>query len=139
MDTAYMHNSCHNLYGRQLARFFSVEEHTQPAPGSSWGRACPIEENTLRATASSKTWCLRGRMRWVVVDEADLLLTGGFKRDVRMILSSMKEGDRIAAAESVCHELGMEIERFWELPRALQRTAIQGAPLSDGAVFKDPK
>ncbi len=34
------------------------------------------------------------RMRAVVLDEADLLLTGGYERDAKRILGALREGDR---------------------------------------------
>ncbi len=67
-------------------------------------------------------------MRWVVVDEADLLMTGGYQRDMRKILGSMREGDRAAREQAICSELGIGSGTFQGLPRHLQQQALQGAP-----------
>jgi len=65
-------------------------------------------------------------MRWVVVDEADLLMTGGYQRDMRKILGSMQEGDRAGRMHSICGELGIGVGTFQGLPRHLQKQALEG-------------
>ena len=65
-------------------------------------------------------------MRWVVVDEADLLLTGSFQRDVRKILQSMREGDRLRSAEQICWDLKISTDDFFALPRHLRQRAYTG-------------
>lgn len=66
------------------------------------------------------------RMRHVVVDEADLLLTGGFERDVRKILEAFREGDRQQRSAAVGQRLGLAPDAVASLPRHLRRAAGQG-------------
>ncbi len=68
-------------------------------------------------------------MRAVVVDEADQLLGGGYERDCRRVLDTLREGDRARKAGAVCAELRLAPEAFQELPRHLRRAAYEGAPL----------
>jgi hypothetical protein len=66
-------------------------------------------------------------MRHVVLDEADLLLTGGFERDVRKILDAFREGDRQQRSAEVGHALGISQQSLAGLPRHLRKAAAQGA------------
>lgn len=68
------------------------------------------------------------RMHHVVLDEADLLLSGGFERDVQRILDGMKQSDRERKAQQVSRELGIPVETFQALPRHLKAAAYEGLP-----------
>ena len=62
----------------------------------------------------------------MVVDEADLLLTGGFQRDVRRVLDTMRTFDRDNAAGRACSQLGIDPTLFHGLPRHIRRAAYDG-------------
>ncbi len=64
----------------------------------------------------------------MVLDEADLLLTGGFQRDVRRILDALREGDRAQRSSAVARQLGVSGDALAALPRHLRRAAAQGVP-----------
>ncbi|CAL8464060.1 g3595 [Coccomyxa elongata] len=66
------------------------------------------------------------RMRHVVLDEADLLLTGGFQRDMRRILDALREGDRAQRSAGVARQLGVSSDSLASLPRHLRKAAAQG-------------
>ncbi|KAK9846625.1 hypothetical protein WJX81_007883 [Elliptochloris bilobata] len=66
------------------------------------------------------------RMRAVVIDEADQLLTGGYERDCRRVLDALREGDRARKAGAVCAELRISPDAFQDLPRHLRRAAYEG-------------
>ncbi|EIE24767.1 P-loop containing nucleoside triphosphate hydrolase protein, partial [Coccomyxa subellipsoidea C-169] len=68
------------------------------------------------------------RIRHVVLDEADLLLTGGFQRDVRRILDALREGDRAQRSSAVARQLGVSGDALAALPRHLRKAAAQGVP-----------
>lgn len=65
----------------------------------------------------------------MVLDEADLLLGGGFERDVERILDGMKQSDRERKAQQVSRELGITLEAFQALPRHLKAAAYEGLHL----------
>ncbi len=62
----------------------------------------------------------------MVLDEADLLLTGGFQRDVRRILDALREGDRAQRSAGVARQLGVSSDSLASLPRHLRKAAAQG-------------
>lgn len=62
----------------------------------------------------------------MVLDEADLLLSGGFERDVQRILDGMKQSDRERKAQQTSRELGIPLESFQALPRHLKLAAYEG-------------
>ena len=66
----------------------------------------------------------------MVVDEADLLLSGSFQRDLTCILGSMRDGDRSKAEERLCAELGIDLEQFQQLPRHVQKQGLRGKLLT---------
>ena len=66
----------------------------------------------------------------MVVDEADLLLSGSFQRDLTRILGSMRDGDRSKAEERLCAELGIDLEQFQQLPRHVQKQGLRGKLLT---------
>lgn len=78
------------------------------------------------------------RMRHVVVDEADLLLTGGFQRDVRRILDALREGDRAQRTSAVGQKLGLTPDALAALPRHLRRAAAEGTPQSPLSFLHSP-
>ena len=69
-------------------------------------------------------------MHHVVLDEADLLLSGGFERDVYRILDSMKQNDRERKAQCLSQELGIALEAFHDLPRHVKAAAYEGTVLA---------
>ena len=70
--------------------------------------------------------CLANRMHHVVLDEADLLLSGAYERDVQRILDGMKQSARERKAQQVSKELGIPLEAFQALPRHLKAAAYEG-------------
>ena len=65
-------------------------------------------------------------MHHVVLDEADLLLSGAYERDVQRILDGMKQSDRERKAQQVSKELGIPLGAFQALPRHLKAAAYEG-------------
>lgn len=64
-----------------------------------------------------------------MLDEADLLLSGGFERDVVRILDGMKQSDRERKAQCLSQELGIPLEAFQALPRHVKAAAYEGEAL----------
>lgn len=62
----------------------------------------------------------------MVLDEADLLLSGGFERDVVRILEGMKQNDKERKAHCLSQELGMPVQDFQALPRHVKNAAYEG-------------
>ena len=62
----------------------------------------------------------------MILDEADLLLSGGFERDVQRILEGMKQSDRERQAQQVSKQLGISLDAFQALPRHLKAAAYEG-------------
>jgi superfamily II DNA/RNA helicase len=88
-------------------------------------------------------WTRTGFSAWarhIVLDEADLLLGGGYAKHLDLILDLLKTGDREAAAKRACAELGIPVEEYWEMPRLL-RKAVQsgGAKAALEAGYKPPE
>jgi len=74
-------------------------------------------------------WTREGLASWVrhvVLDEADLLLSGGYAKHLKIIMDRLREGDRERVAQRICTEIGMDIEEFRELPRHLKKVAKIG-------------
>ena len=65
-------------------------------------------------------------MHHIVLDEADLLLSGGFERDVGRVLEGMKQNDRERKAQCVSQELGLSLGHFQALPRHVKAAAYEG-------------
>ena len=65
-------------------------------------------------------------MRWVVLDEADLLLGGGFERDVNAILTAMKDEDVRSKSEIISNRWGIDVDSFYSRPRGERKKALQG-------------
>lgn len=79
--------------------------------------------------AFSEDWTRAGLASWVrsvVLDEADLLLSGGYTKHLSIIMDLLRAGDRERAIKRVCAELGIEVEEFRELPRMMRKTAQVG-------------
>ena len=62
----------------------------------------------------------------MVLDEADLLLSGGFERDVGRLLDGMKQNDKERKAQCLSQELGILVEDFQALPRHVKAAAYEG-------------
>lgn len=75
----------------------------------------------------------------VVVDEADMLLTGGFEKDVNRLLDMFKAADRRMSEEEVMEQCGMNREDFSRLNRFLKRACWEGGlPAMLRAGFRPP-
>ena len=88
-------------------------------------------------------WTRTGFSAWarhIVLDEADLLLGGGYAKHLDLILDLLKTGDRENAARRACAELGVTVDDYWEMPRLL-RKAVQsgGAKAALEAGYKPPE
>ena len=62
----------------------------------------------------------------MVVDEADLLLTGGFERDTVRLLEGLQQGDRDRHVQAACAAFGLHEAEFESLPRHQRQAAAQG-------------
>lgn len=74
-------------------------------------------------------WTRTGFSAWarhVVLDEADLLLGGGYAKHLDLILDLLKSGDREAAAKRACTEIGIPIDEYWEMPRLIRKSVQSG-------------
>lgn len=69
---------------------------------------------------------LPGWARAVVFDEADLLLSGGYGAQMRIIWDALRAGDRLHAARRICLQVGLTEDEFAELPRHLKQAAKLG-------------
>jgi len=88
-------------------------------------------------------WTRTGFSAWarhIVLDEADLLLGGGYAKHLDLILDLLKTSDREAAARRACTEIGISIDDYWEMPRLI-RKAVQsgGAKAALEAGYKPPE
>ena len=72
---------------------------------------------------------LNGWARYVVLDEADMLLSGAYGKKIEHVLEALRGGDRERAARRACEEVGIDLERYWDLPRGVRK----GAQLGGGA------
>ena len=63
----------------------------------------------------------------MVFDEADLLLSGSFQKDVQRLLQALKEADRARRIAAACTELQIDEEQFWQLPVHIRRAGAEGA------------
>ncbi len=66
-------------------------------------------------------------MRHVVLDEADLLLTGGYERDTLRILKAFLEGDKQQRASAAAIRFGLTDDMLQRMPRQLRKAAQTGA------------
>ena len=65
-------------------------------------------------------------MRHVVLDEADLLLTGGYEKDTHRILQAFLEGDRQQRASAAAQRFGLTDDMLQRMPRQLRKAARKG-------------
>ena len=77
-------------------------------------------------------------MHHIVLDEADLLLSGGFERDVGRILEGMKQSDKERKAQCVSQELGLPLGHFQALPRHVKAAAYEGKKSSCEGIMRTP-
>lgn len=61
-----------------------------------------------------------------MVDEADLLMSGGYEQDTAKILQSMKTADNVKKAEQISKALGISLEEFQTIPRLERGQALKG-------------
>ena len=67
-----------------------------------------------------------GRMQYVVFDEADLLLTGSFEKDVARLRQALQDSDRERKIAATCKELGIDEQQYRTLPVHIRRAGIEG-------------
>ncbi len=65
----------------------------------------------------------------MVLDEADLLLTGGYEKDTRRILQAFLEGDRQQRASEAAQRFGLTDDMLQRMPRQLRKAAQKGMRL----------
>lgn len=87
-------------------------------------------------------WTRTGLETWarrVVLDEADLLLAGGYAKQISALLDLLKVGDRERAARRACAEFGIPLDAYWEMQRHV-RQAVQrgGAKAAREAGYSPP-
>ena len=70
--------------------------------------------------------CVWHRLRHVVVDEADLLLGGGYAKALWQVLDTMRGGDKERRIEALCKQVGTSPERFHSLPYPIRKQALEG-------------
>ena len=63
----------------------------------------------------------------MVLDEADLLLTGGYEKDTRRILQAFLDGDRAQRASAAAEKFGLTDDMLQRMPRQLRKAAQTGA------------
>ena len=85
-------------------------------------------------------WTFEGLKDWarfVVLDEADMLLGGAYGKKIEYIMDELRGGDRQRAATRACEELGIDLDTYWTMPRHVRKAAqLQGGQgmLDAGAV-----
>ena len=66
---------------------------------------------------------LREWARYVVLDEADMLLGGAYGKKIEHLMDELRAGDRERAAKRACQELGIEVDAYWSMPRHVRKAA----------------
>lgn len=66
------------------------------------------------------------RMHYVVFDEADLLLTGGFEKDVRRLREAFQLSDRMREIDAISLELDIDAATYQLLPVHIRKAGIEG-------------
>ena len=66
---------------------------------------------------------LREWARYVVLDEADMLLGGAYGKKIEHLMDELRAGDRERAAKRACQELGLEVDAYWSMPRHIRKAA----------------
>ena len=84
---------------------------------------------TTHLKAYSKLSAACDRMHHIVLDEADLLLSGGFEQQVGKILDAMQQGDKERKAQCISQELGIAVETFQGLQRHIKAAAYTGTSI----------
>ena len=65
-------------------------------------------------------------MRWVILDEADLLMGGSFLKDVMSIFRQLHIDDSESRMQVVCREKGISLQEFMDKPRHFRKRSQQG-------------
>ncbi len=73
------------------------------------------------------------RLRHVVVDEADLLLGGGYAKALWQVIDWMRAGDKERKIEALCQAVGASPASFHSLPYNIRKQALEGAVLSEAS------
>jgi len=115
---------CTRVYSCSSELVWHAQQVDKPAVMPATG---PV--NVILPHASRHELYISCRMHHVVLDEADLLLSGGFERDVSRILDGMKQSDRERKAQCLSQELGIPLEAFQALPKHVKAAAYEGAAL----------
>lgn len=71
-------------------------------------------------------WTFNGLREWaryIVLDEADMLLGGAYGRKIEHLMDELRAGDRERAAKRACQELGIEVDAYWSMPRHIRKAA----------------
>lgn len=63
----------------------------------------------------------------MVLDEADLLLTGGYEKNMRRILQAFLDGDREQRASAAAQQFGLTDNMLQRMPRQLRKAAQMGS------------
>jgi len=75
-------------------------------------------------------WTFEGLKDWarfVVLDEADMLLGGAYGKKIEYIMDELRGGDRQRAATRACEELAIDLDTYWTMPRHIRKAAqLQG-------------
>ena len=61
-----------------------------------------------------------------MVDEADLLLGGGYSKALWQVLDWMRMDDKERQIEALCQEAGTSPARFHSLPYNIRKQALEG-------------
>ena len=112
--------------------------HPQPAALVVRQADCPLGEFQCE-TVSARTlfvlsvYYMTCRLRHVVVDEADLLLGGGYAKALWQVIDWMRTGDKDRKIEALCQAVGASPARFHSLPYNIRKQALEGALLSEAS------
>ena len=71
-------------------------------------------------------WTMQGLKDWarfVVLDEADMLLGGAYGKSIEHLMGELRGGDRERAALRACEEVGISIDDYWSMPRHIRKAA----------------
>lgn len=68
------------------------------------------------------------RVTHVVLDEADLLLGGGYERDSNRLLQLLRGFDRQVAEVQLARELRLPLHGYLALPRLVRKAGLEGDP-----------
>ncbi|KAI8103612.1 hypothetical protein M9435_004947 [Picochlorum sp. BPE23] len=71
-------------------------------------------------------WTMQGLKDWarfVVLDEADMLLGGAYGKSIEHLMGELRGGDRERAALRACEEVGISLDDYWSMPRHIRKAA----------------